>query len=184
MFFHSYCQLFPALYICKNLSDQLSSIILYLLRYDGVFPSIKPDPSWIVFCLPFEHNLRRSYEHMSHSSCKLPMASIWGWTWSLLGRMIEKAFYTFRPTRRGESASLDTGWVTRFTSVCDELVVGVRGWRETACSFFCCIHMEPSMSVPPRTCGICLASGIIASFLLSLAFHLAPFEMSLKKMKD
>ena len=40
------------------------------------------------------------------------------------------------------------------------------------------------MSVPPRTCAISLASGIIASFLLFLTFHLAPFEITLKKMKD
>lgn len=94
--------------------------------------------------------------------------------WSLLGRMIEKkAFEALRPTRRGESASLTL--VALIHWLRDELVRVREAEGETACSFFCCIHMEPSMSVPPRTCGICLASGIIASSSYCLwLFYLAP----------
>lgn len=178
MFFHSYFQLFPALYMCKNFSDQLSSIILYLLWCDGVFLSIKLDPSWIVFCLPLEHNFRRSSE-----LCVTFLVNfLWPPYESGPGvcevEWLRKSILYFQTNKEGW-IRITWQWVTRFTSVCDELVVGVRGWGETACSFFCCIHMELSMSVPPRTCGISLASGIIASFLLSLTFHSAPFERTL-----
>lgn len=70
--------------------------------------------------------------------------------------------------------------MTKFTSICDEFVVGMRGGggKQPALSSAVFTWNCPHLCLPENV-KISPASGITASFLLSLTFHSAAFEMTL-----